>query len=192
MTSYYWNRFGGERQPPGDELAALRRGVSGEPGCAPSMWRFMSADAAGYRLAAEHHALALFAIHQQSQPGLVHRRDVPMARQFRKLQTSGRFSEDAVNRRFFAAVTASELTEVVHHLRGLVRQLRSLPGPTGFDYTRLVEDLYGWHFTEGRNRVRRAWGLAYHRAAADDIQPEAPPEASPTEAPPTFVRQGEP
>ncbi len=178
MTRFYWERFDGG-VPAGAELAALRRGVSGEPGCVPSMWPYLrpahgSAPDPGLReldeLAAEHHALVLFALHQQSKSHLVHQRRVPMAHELRKLFTIGPFSEAAVDRRFFAAVGASELGEVVHHLRGLVRQLHSLPVETAFDYTRLAEDLRWWPEAAGRNRVVRAWGRAYHRAElhADD------------------------
>lgn len=168
---FYWERFsaGGEgptvRLPPGDELAALRRGLGVEPGTVPSMWRFYCTwqdDRGHSRFAAEHHALTLFAVHQQSQRNLVHVVNVPMARALRRLHTSDRFAEAAVDQRFFAAATAPEVDEVAYHLRGLVRQLRSLHAPAPFDYTQLFWDLARWSSPEGRQRTRRKWGLDYY------------------------------
>jgi CRISPR system Cascade subunit CasB len=171
-SDFYWEQFS-VRMPPGDELAALRRGLGREPGTVPSMWRFYRTWRAGDRryapLAAEHHTLTLFAVHQQSQPRLVHREKTPIAEAIRRLHTTGRFTQEAIDRRFFAAVTAPEVDEVAYHLRGLVRQLRSLPEPTPFDHTQLYWDLLGWSTRGGRERAQRSWGLDYYRKrSADD------------------------
>ncbi len=179
----YWERFAassarGEttsRLPPGDELAALRRGTSGGPGTVPSMWRFYTPDwtderaglGAPFSLVAEHHALVLFAIHQQSQQVLVHQPGKPIGQAIKALHTSGRFAPAAVDRRFFAAVTAPEVAEVAHHLRGLVRQLRSLQGPAPFDYSGLCRDLRWWHDPACRDAARRRWGMDYYRPTPD-------------------------
>lgn len=193
--TYYWERFAPSRLPPGDQLAALRRGANGEPGAVPSMWPFLSLDADGGTddggrastlLVAEHHALVLFAFHQQSQPSFVQRQGVRMSQQLRRLHATGRYSQGAVDRRFYAAVSASEVTQVVHHLRGLVRQLRSLTGATGFDYTRLASDLLDWQTPEHQSRVRRSWGLAYHRQTPDgddDLSPAPTSFDQPTSTP---------
>lgn len=168
--SFYWERFlseGAPKQPPRPDLAALRRGVNAEPGTVPAMWPFYSTwqdgDERPWRLDAEHQALTLFAVHQQSTSYLVHRPKLPFAQTLAKLHASGKFSKDAVDRRFYAAVTSAGIVEVGYHLRSLVRQLHSLDIPTPFDYTALYRDLEGWQFAERRSRTQRRWGLEYNR-----------------------------
>ncbi len=158
---FYWERQSNQGIiRKGGELAALRRGINAAPGTTPSMWPFYVTSDEGPRLDAEHYALALFAIHQQSKDRLVHKPGVSLGASIRQLHA--RYSEDAVDRRFFAAVTAPELGEVVQHLRGLIQQLRSISASAPFDYTRLVWDLSVWHVPEKRQGVQRRWGLRYH------------------------------
>jgi len=151
--------------------AVFRRGASGVPGAVPQMWRYMATigDDTGANLrdiTAEHHALVLFGFHQQSQPQLVHVQGVPLGRAVWQLRSS--FSPDAVDRRFINAVTANDLDEVVHHLRGLVLQLRSVSPVLRFDYTQLVKDLGSWQRREQVDGVRLRWGRAYHGAGSHD------------------------
>jgi CRISPR system Cascade subunit CasB len=184
-----WNTRSGRRQPagpPGADLAALRRGVGREPGSVPAMWPFYlmtNPDGTWTReYAAEHAALTLFATHQQSQARPMHRRAVglPTAvlalRQHRPAtaataqaaaaaegqtdrQTPDWSKIDAVDRRFNAAATSADLTELVMHLRGLVTQLRGIGQP--LDYTRLYQDLRDWQYPSRVSRVRRRWGMQY-------------------------------
>lgn len=184
--------------PPGEELAALRRGAGREPGTVPQMWRFHVADVPEKYLrvfpnqwvpaayAAEHHVLVLYGHHQQSKAEPMHlpSRDdeddeaagteegvsqrLGLGDAVRALHTTGRYSQDAVDRRFYAAVTADSLDELAVHLRGLVNQLRTLPTPRALDYTELQRQLVAWQFPEGRNGVRRSWGLQYHAFRPDD------------------------
>lgn len=179
----YWNRYtdgegawhAPDRTPPGEELAALRAGAGRDPGTVPSMWPFATADVDDvysdpnrdrwdppFRAVAEHHALVLYAIHQQSQPRPVHRKGIGVGKAIRRLHEDDSFSEDAVDRRFYAAVTADEISELTHHLRGLIRQLRSLKAPASLDYGLLEDDLVKWHNPNQRDRVRRRWGRDYH------------------------------
>ncbi|MFN8104978.1 MAG: type I-E CRISPR-associated protein Cse2/CasB [Acidimicrobiia bacterium] len=179
----YWDRYadgeGGwrdpSRTPPGDELAALRRGAGRPPWTVPSMWPFLTEDVDdrfrgpdGDRkelppgVIAEHHALVLFAIHQQSQRRPVHMRGVGLGTAVRALHGSNRFTKQAVDRRFYSAVTADELGELVHHLRHIIRLLHGLPNVVALDYGRLMSDIRDWRWPGGRDRVRRRWGLQYH------------------------------
>jgi len=171
----YWRRYSDDRPPPGDQLAALRAGEGRDPFTVPSMWPFLSEmgeDAfssprrdgfeAPPAVVAEHHALVLFAVHQQSQGHLVHRKGESLGNAVKRLHTSDRFSKEAVDRRFYAMVTADDLKEMTHHLRGLIRQIRSLPTPVRLDYDQLVEDLRAWQSPFERDRVRRRWGRDYH------------------------------
>jgi CRISPR system Cascade subunit CasB len=73
-----------------------------------------------------------------------------------------------VDRRFAAAATATSLSEVAVHLRGLVTQLRGL---SGLDYTALYDDLRGWQNAESRARGRRRWGSHYFDAPAAESTP---------------------
>lgn len=66
---------------------------------------------------------------------------------------------DPVDRRFAAAATATDLTELVLHLRGLVTQLRGIGQP--LDYTKLYEDLCRWQDPGRADEVRRWWGMQY-------------------------------
>jgi CRISPR system Cascade subunit CasB len=196
---HYWDRFvddtghwRSDARPPGEELAALRRGVGREPGTVPSMWRFHQVQVPeedrdrGFvsdLFVGEHHALALFSIHQQSQSSPAHHPGVGVGRALRALHATGAKSGDAskaVDRRFYAAVTATTTDEVAHHLRGLVRLLRSLKSPAPLDYGRLAQDLAGWGRPERRDRIRRRWGLDYHAPTKDTDDGSSPSTAAAT------------
>jgi CRISPR system Cascade subunit CasB len=170
--SHYWlhhtdggGTWGRRGAVPGADLAALRRGIGRDAGTVPPMWPFyttLRADGQGSAsLNAEHCALTLFAVHQQSQRTPVHRGGVGLGTAIQALRQSGKFSADAVDRRFSGAATATTLGEVSHHLRGLITQLRGITGPPGLDYTQLFHDLRNWQFPESQARVRRTWGSQY-------------------------------
>lgn len=185
-----WGKLG---LAPGEHLAALRKGAGREPLSVPEMWPFLTefderfADPArdrwapSYEAAAEHYALVLYGIHQQSQPLPVHRSRVGVGRALRALVASSRYSDDALDRRFHAAITADSSSELAWHLRGLVRMLRTVGGvpeagagevmagrTIGLDYDWLYLDLYRWSFPERRIGVRRRWsGDYFYRSRPD-------------------------
>lgn len=163
--------------PPGADLAALRRGIGRQPGAVSTMWPFYATLTEDGRLTpllfAEHVALTLFAVHQQSRTRPAHRVGVGVGTAVRALRDSDRFSVDAVDRRFAAAATATSLTEVGVLLRGLVTQLRGIDADPGLDYTRLTWDLRDWQDPERLVRVRRRWGAQYFAWRADRA-PEEP------------------
>lgn len=162
----------------GAELAALRKGAGREPGTVPAMWEHYTEDPGSPRVVeggrlsprfvAEHHALVLFGFHQQSQRTPVHRDGAALGKALKVLHVSGRFSEDAVDRRFLGAIVADEVGGVAYHLRGLVMQLRSLDVVPSIDYSKLVNDLADWASPVSRDRVRRRWGLDYHAFDRDE------------------------
>lgn len=167
--------------PPGADLAALRRGAGKEPGTVAAMWPLYTTltergdltDA----LRAEHVALTLFALHQQSKSRPVHRGGVGLGSAIRELRKAEKYSEEAVDRRFAAAATATTLTELAVHLRGLVGQLKKVE--QGLDYTRLVEDLQRWQAPEHVAMVRRRWGGQYFSgtgAPGSDARADSAPE----------------
>lgn len=168
---FYWQRHtdgaGGWKAdgPPGQELAALRRGIGRDPGTVPQMWPYYTTlTADGHltsRLTAEHVALTLFAVHQQSQARPVHRDGVGLGTALLNLRRTDKFSPEALDRRFGAAATATSVGELAHHLRGLITQLRAVSPPAGLDYTQLTRDIRDWHIPDSAARVRRRWGAQY-------------------------------
>ncbi len=162
-----WLRTGPEEgMPPGADLANLRRGLGRNPGEVPEMWRFYTTlNREGKQTAqflAEHHALALFALHQQSQARPMHRERIGLGtavRQLRSDQGGDKDRIDPVDRRLAAAATATSLTELVLHLRGLITQLRGITRP--LDYTLLYEQMLTWDWPERAAQTRRRWGSEY-------------------------------
>ncbi|MFJ7996899.1 type I-E CRISPR-associated protein Cse2/CasB [Streptomyces sp. NPDC096310] len=164
-------------RPPGEDLAALRSGLGRPAGTVPALWPFYTSPVDGQvtpELEAEHAALSLYGLHQQSQSCPMHKPGVHMGTALRTLHRSGRFGEEAVDHRVAAAVHTSSVTALVHRLRGLITQLRSVQQP--LDYDRLLQDIKRWHYAESRQSVRRDWGLAYHAWSARGDK-EAPPKA---------------
>lgn len=169
--NHYWERMsagGTWKIPPGEDLAALRRGLNTPAGEAPSMWPFYTllndegrVDA---RLRAEHVALSLYGWHQQSESAPMHVAGVGVGSAMRKLRTAERFSEEAVVSRFTRAASATHLESLAYNLRTLISQLKSLNPSQGLDYTLLVRDLTNWQYPARSGRVRRAWGLQFHTA----------------------------
>jgi len=160
------NPHGREKLPPGQVLSALRRGVNQKPGSVPQMWPYYTClTESGKRtssLTAEHYALALFGIHQESETLLVHQPKMLLGEALARLRDSERYSPKAVEQRFGTAATASDLEEVSFHLRGLVRMMKNLNPILRFDYTQLFYDLRRWQDPELRGGVRRAWGAAFY------------------------------
>ncbi|MEV0810312.1 type I-E CRISPR-associated protein Cse2/CasB [Micromonospora sp. NPDC050200] len=174
---HFWERDYSKKLPEGRDLAALRGGLGREAGAVPAMWphytRLRSDGWVSPDLRAEHAALALFAVHQQSQSRLMHQPNVGLGLAMAKLRASERFTVDAVNRRFGAAATATSFTEVVAHLRGLVSQLRTLSPAQPLDYTLLFQDLRDWQDQDRVHAVRRRWGGQYFTFREDTQAPAA-------------------
>ena len=174
---YYWERYKPGKLPPGEDLAAMRQGVGREPMEIPKMWPFyvrVTADGMmTASLRAEHAALGLFGVHQQSQRTLMHWPGVPWGDALQALRSSGRYSEAALDRRVAQAVTATDLIEVTQHLRGLVSMLKTLPNPQGLDYSLLVDDLTSWQYPRGAARVRRHLGLRFFRPSTNSKETSA-------------------
>ncbi|SHF58435.1 type I-E CRISPR-associated protein Cse2/CasB [Streptoalloteichus hindustanus] len=157
-----------EQRPPGEDLAVLRSGLGRPAGTVFAVVPFYTSpidDHAARRgevsaeQAAEHVALALFGLHQQGQDSPMHKPGLSVGRALRRLRQSGRFAEEALDRRVTATVNATSVSSFAYRLRGLVDQLRSQGIP--LDYDLLLKDVLDWHHADGRQRVRRRWGLAY-------------------------------
>lgn len=169
---FFWERKP-EKGWAGERLATLRRGLGREPGTVPEMWGYytkLTPDGSVSReLRAEHCALALFGLHQQSQAASMHRPGVGFGTAIKALRNSGRYSEAAVDARMERAATASTVRELDTHARSLITMLKTITPPQGLDYTALYRNLVGWQDPAQVGRVRRAWGANYFWRSAEDL-----------------------
>lgn len=168
-------------------LARMRRAVGADIAVQPEAWGEVYAgfpeelvgegdDVGPYEYAA-HIALTLFALHQQSQAQPMHVGG-PSARlgsAVRKLATpnDAQEHEQATLRRFQALVTADELPEIVHHLRGIVLFLKAKSIP--LDYGRLASDVASLHSPEGATRVKLRWARDLYTAPRSRPNAHQPP-----------------
>jgi CRISPR system Cascade subunit CasB len=150
------------------QLAALRRAVASPVGADPQTWELTVAgvspwardDDATDDERAVHAALTLYALHQQSRDRPMHRAGSGLGAAVMALGAATQ-SNAAVRRRFESLGTAATFSELLHHARGLVRQLRSAAIP--LDYARLALDLRDWQDPARSASVRLRWGRDYHR-----------------------------
>ncbi|MEU4834131.1 type I-E CRISPR-associated protein Cse2/CasB [Streptosporangium sp. NPDC023615] len=184
----YWSRYIAadgtwrrkEGRPPGEDLAAMRAGLGREAGSVPALWphyrspvddRLARRGQVSQEQKAEHAALALYGLHQQSRSEPMHRSGVRLGQALRRLHQSGKFTQEAVDRRVNAAAGATQVSALLTHLRGLITQLRTIGQP--IDYDQLMADIYAWQRPDTRQRARRRWGLDYYRWSRPDEQKPA-------------------
>ena len=166
------------------ELAKLRRGIGHAPGELPELWgsfllempKELQQNGPGSPSTAEwavYLALTLYAVHQQGNdrpmncPGNTLGRAV---RQLAERNSAGQdWTEASVLRRFNALATAEEITEISHHLRGMIQLLSAAKdGGIPLDYPQLAADLYDLQCTDPRYvqipaNVRLRWGQDLYR-----------------------------
>jgi CRISPR system Cascade subunit CasB len=160
--------------PPKEDLATFRSGISREPGTVAALfpyYRTVVSDEHAREwhlpagLKAEHVALGLYGLHQQSQRKAMHQPGTPIGRALLRLRRNDRLSADAVDRRVSAAIASTSLDALATRLRGLITQLRGMEQPV--DYDRLVDDLLDWQWPNSQQRIRRFWGADYFRWSGD-------------------------
>lgn len=177
MTTYPIDRVLERISTRAEVLAALRRGVGRPLDDAPASWPFVMEAAGGSRRREEaaHVVLGLFALHHQSQePGSMHVHGWGLGRacatlKSRRAKAGG--SEEGVERRVRAALSADSLTSLAVHLRGLVTLLRAEAIP--LDYSQLFWDLSSWRSSERQRSVALRWAREYFGITARDEQEEA-------------------
>ncbi|MFF0389986.1 type I-E CRISPR-associated protein Cse2/CasB [Kitasatospora sp. NPDC004615] len=161
-------RTGKPGRPPGEELAALRSGLGRPVMDSPKMWPLYSCevndvlalrDEVSDEQKAEHAALALFGLHQQGQSAPMHRRGVKLGAALRALRRTGKFSEQALDTRVAQLASATSVSALLVHLRGLITQLRTVGQP--LDYDHLMADIQAWHRVDRRPQVRLKWAIGY-------------------------------
>lgn len=175
----YWTRYVAadgtwrKQPPPGEDLAAFRASLGRPAGTVPALWPYYTSridDRLARRgkvsreLEAEHAALALYGLHQQSRPDPMHRPGMPLGKALRRLHRQSEqddgFSREAVDRRVNAAASATQVSAFLTHLRGLISLLRTVSQP--LDYDLLLRDIAAWRRPDTRQFARRRLGLDYY------------------------------
>lgn len=165
-------------------LADLRRGIGHAPGDLPKLWGSFLLDMpeemqskTGQPTRAEwavYLALTLYALHQQghSLPNdCMHTKGAGLGQAVRKLVKPGENPEESsILKRFNALATSESVSELSHHLRGMVQLLRANGIP--LDYIQLAADLYELQFTESAPRVRLRWGQDFYAVPKNKDQSE--------------------
>ena len=165
------------------ELAELRRGVGRQPGDLPALWGALLADMPEQLQGSDgpseaewaiYTALTLFALHQQGEAGVSMNQPGRTlggaVRQLAEKTAAGQdWTESSILRRFNALATAEEITEISHHLRGMIQLLRAAkPDSIPLDYPRLAVDLYGLQcdapqLAQLPANIRLRWGQDLYR-----------------------------
>lgn len=172
-SPHVWTRLSATLGSPTTRatLATLRAGVGKEPGTVPALWPFYSTlDKSGAltkELRAEHTAMCLFAVHQQSNVRPVHLRGGltlgEAMRRYRRQDSNSTPDRDtentAVDKRMAAIASATTYRELEEHLRRAVSLMRR--EVIEMDYDRLFHDLKHWQDLRARPAVIRRWGAAY-------------------------------
>ena len=168
-------------------LAKLRRGVGKHPGSLPDIWDYTinglpkellsESDEPTAAQWAAHLSITLFAVHQQGKDikeNLMSKPTVSLGSAVRNYIISQRaknsVSEDAIKRRFDTVVTSDSPEELAHHLRTMVKLLKS--GSVALDYPQLAEDLFKFQFPAMRDGVRLRWGQDYYKIKRKDEENE--------------------
>lgn len=159
-------------------LAKLRRGIGKPPGELPELFEIFLSDMPdelygehddpSYAVWSIYTALTLFALHQQ---GKDHAMSVGRKTEDKRFGNSlgsavGHLVRQdmdrgpAIKRRFDKVTTATALTELAHHARGLIQLLRTCD--VTLDYPRFAVDLYWFQFDEIRDRIRLRWGQDFY------------------------------
>ncbi|MEU8271728.1 type I-E CRISPR-associated protein Cse2/CasB [Sphaerisporangium sp. NPDC049002] len=197
MATRYWNRVASDGTwlmdartqrpigpPPGEDLAAMRAGLGRQFGEVPKLWPHYTCEIndelarrgeTSFEQRAEHAALALYGLHQQSKSVSMHRPDVRLGRALSQLRNSDRFSPKAIDDRVEAAATTTTFDALLIRLRGLVDLLRTINQP--LDYDHLMRLVHDWQYDDGRRAARRQWAMDYqvwkHKSAGDEPSAES-------------------
>ena len=179
------------RHCPCEDLAALRKGASRDSGELPEIWELTSveipeyaSDAPTREEIAVHTAMTLYAVHQQSR---TERMFVPgrgLGRAARSLIGPPDEENPSARARFNALVTSTTVTELRHHLRGLISLLRARN--IALDHAMLADDIIRFQQPGGAKKVRLAWARQYYSLpaesplTADDAAPASETDSTTT------------
>lgn len=161
--------------PPGEFLSAMRRGLGSEPGSVPGMWAcyttLTDSGAVSKSLLAEHELLCSYGFHQQAQSQPMHRDGVGLGAAMRQLseprnsEADGRYSAEAVERRFFQLAESTDIHEIGRHLASIMQMLQVIGQPV--DYDRLYFQLRHWDDRQYRTQTQRRWAKDFFKSTAN-------------------------
>lgn len=167
--TWRWDPVLRQDRPSPQDLAIFRSGLGREAGAVPKLWPYYTsvvsdADALRDRLpdelVAEHAALALFGLHQQSKTRPMHRAGTRLGAAWLGLRRrTEKFSTEALDKKLAVAAASTSVTVLRSRLRGMIDQLRTVDQP--LDYDELVRDLRDWAQPSRRDAVRQRWALGY-------------------------------
>lgn len=171
-------------------LAQLRRGLQQEAGSVAEIWEATigsldqsllgRGDAPSVWERSAHAVMTLYAVHQQSQSKPMHRAGQSLGtavRDLRRLEGRVVGDVDPVLRRFQALVTATSMSEITYHVRGLVTLMRGAGVPV--DYGALARDLRQLQSPSSANGVRLRWGRALYASPVRELATSTESDASP-------------
>lgn len=159
-------------------LAKLRRGIGKKPGEMPELWGVflnkMSPELfsrTGEPSRAEwaiYISLTMFALHQQGSSDTVHCEGRSLGRAAADLMNENTDeSRERIMRRFGPVVTAKDMPELSHHIRGLVQLFKAKD--VKLDYVRLAEDLYWFQDTNKRKNVQLKLGQDFYYEKGEEL-----------------------
>lgn len=154
------------------ELAALRKGASRPHGELPEIWELTSVnvpdyagDAPTWEETAVHTAMTLYAVHQQSRTSPMFVPGRGLGHAARSLIGPQDGENPSARARFNALVTSTTITELRHHLRGIISLLRARSIP--LDHAMLADDILHFQQPGGARKVRLAWARQYQFLPAE-------------------------
>ena len=160
-------------------LANLRRGIGKAPGEIPELWGvFLNGlDASlyghngepSYAEWAVYLSLTLFALHQQGNADPVHQENVSVGHAAAGLIDRSKNEDEErsrIMRRFGPVITATDMQELSHHLRGMIQLFKA--NSVHLDYVQLAADLLDFQYQETRCRVQLRWGEDFYHIAKSE------------------------
>lgn len=106
-------------------------------------------------------ALALYALHQQSETRPMHAEGVRFGTALSRIRSDGGNERQGVVRRFAGVMTANSLPEVLTKARGLIQLLKQADQP--LDYGLFADDLYRLQSPYSADGVRLRWGRDFYQ-----------------------------
>lgn len=160
-------------------LANLRRGIGKTPGEMPELWGvFLGGldDALygqnGKPSSAEwavYLSLTMFALHQQGNADSVQQDAVSLGNAAARLIDRSKNEDEERNRimqRFGPVITASDMPELSHHLRGMIQLFKA--NNVHLDYVQLAGDLLDFQYQDSRRKVQLHWGEDFYHIAKSE------------------------
>ncbi|WP_022867196.1 type I-E CRISPR-associated protein Cse2/CasB [Schaalia vaccimaxillae] len=160
QARYLKNESGGRAS-----VAILRKALNLAPGESPEIWELtqvrvphFTGDEPTKEELAVHTSMTLYALHQQSRTEAMYKPGQGLGYAARRLV--GTNDENSSTRaRFNSLVTSSTFSELRHHLRAFISQLRA--AGIALDYASLADDLVRFQTPGGTKSVRLRWSRQY-------------------------------